>query len=131
MVRTVEKPEIERQPSGTNPPPFFIWLRHRTKYGYDGLGRRIIKGIDSDSPDDPDGIDRWEHFYLSGWQVVEVRAGDGETDPGPDSVDLRDQYIWSPRYIDAPILRDDDSDRDADPNDGDLGKSGSGLVRQR
>ena len=34
MVRTVEKPEIKRHQSGTNPAPFFIWLRHRTKYAH-------------------------------------------------------------------------------------------------
>ena len=43
MVRTVEKPEIKRHQSGSNPPPFFIWLRHRTKYAYDATGNRTLQ----------------------------------------------------------------------------------------
>jgi len=35
MVQAVERPEIKRHQSGASPPPFFIWLRHRTKYTYD------------------------------------------------------------------------------------------------
>ena len=36
-----------------------------------------------------------------------------------------EQYIWSPRYVDAPVLRDRDGD--ADPETGDLGVTDSGL----
>ena len=38
---------------------------------------------------------------------------------------VHEQYVWSARYIDAPILRDRDSD--ADGETGDLGRTGSGL----
>jgi len=38
---------------------------------------------------------------------------------------VREQYIWSARYLDAPILRDRDSD--ADGETGDLGRTDSGL----
>jgi len=35
MVRAAEKPNIKTQQSGSTPQPFFVWLRHRTKYTYD------------------------------------------------------------------------------------------------
>jgi hypothetical protein len=41
---------------------------------------------------------------------------------------LREQYIWSPRYVNAPILRDRDADDD--PDTGDLGKTDSGLEER-
>jgi len=34
MVRAAEKPNIKTQQSGSTPQPFFVWLRHRTKYTY-------------------------------------------------------------------------------------------------
>ena len=37
------------------------------------------------------------------------------------------QRVWSARYIDAPVLRDRDSDGDGVGADGSLGKTGSGL----
>ena len=37
------------------------------------------------------------------------------------------QYVWSRRYIDAPVLRDRDSDGDGVPAEGSLGKADSGL----
>ena len=39
-----------------------------------------------------------------------------------------EQYVWSLRYIDAPVLRDRDAD--ANPATGDLGKSSSGLEQR-
>lgn len=44
------------------------------------------------------------------WQVLEIRK-DEDTDPYK-------QYICSPRYIDAPICRDRDSDGDGVGADG-------------
>ena len=41
MVQAVEKSEIKRHQSGASPPPFFIWLRHRTKFEYDDLQRLV------------------------------------------------------------------------------------------
>ena len=41
---------------------------------------------------------------------------------------LYEQYVWSQRYIDAPVLRDRDAD--ADPATGDLGLGGSGLEER-
>ena len=95
-------------------------------YRYDGLGRRIRKYV----PDNGD----WtvtEYYYSAGWQVLEIRRDDGKTrsgdplsEPTPATT-LREQYVWSPRYIDAPILRDRETDDN--PETGDLGKTDSGL----
>ena len=86
-------------------------------------GRRIRKYV-------PDG-GNWtvtEYYYSAGWQVLEVRRDGGKTRSGDPlseptlATTLREQYVWSLRYIDAPILRDRDN-----ATGGDLGKSGSGL----
>ena len=93
------------------------------EYRYDGLGRRIRKYV-------PDG-ENWtvtEYYHSAGWQVLEVRRDGGKTRSGSPlseptlATTLRQQYVWSPRYIDSPILRDRDS-----AAGGDLGKTGSGL----
>ena len=95
-------------------------------YRYDGLGRRVRKY-------EPDG-ENWtvtEYYYSAGWQVLEIRRDDSKTRSGDPlseptlATTLREQYVWSPRYIDAPILRDRETDDD--PETGDLGKTGSGL----
>ena len=96
------------------------------QYRYDGLGRRIRKYV----PDNGD----WtvtEYYYSVSWQVLEIRRDDGKTRSGNPlseptlATTLREQYIWSPRYIDAPILRDRETDDD--PETGALGKTDSGL----
>ena len=79
------------------------------KYSYDGTGRRIIKALDSQSPGNPNGIDVYEFDYYSGQQIIETRQASGTlvNPPSvPNSSGVKYQYIWSPRYIDAPILRD-------------------------
>jgi hypothetical protein len=56
------------------------------KYEYDGVNRRIKKHIDSQSPGEPNGIDKYEHyFYNSAWQVLETRDTTTEND-GPKSL---------------------------------------------
>jgi RHS repeat-associated protein len=45
-----------------------------------------------------------DYFYNDSWQVVEVRK-DGAEDP-------LEQYVWDVRYVDAPVLRDRDTDDD-------------------
>ncbi|MFW6169695.1 MAG: hypothetical protein ACODAD_04330 [Planctomycetota bacterium] len=35
--------------------------------------------FDSNSPDNPDGLDTYEHLFLSGQQVIETREGSGNT----------------------------------------------------
>ena len=69
-------------------------------YSYDGTGRRI-ELTSYDANGDVTGV---THYYLSGQQVIQTSVTAGQTNPGPD--DIQYQYVWSPRYIDAPILRD-------------------------
>ena len=69
-------------------------------YQYDGLNRRIVK-IDKTGASDV----RYDYYYNTAWQVLEVRK---------DQEDYAyKQYVWSPRYIDSPVVRF----RDADNND--------------
>jgi len=99
------------------------------EYRYDGLGRRIRKFT-------PDG-DNWrvrEFYYNSAWQLLEVRKDTGKTrtgsplpEPSPATT-VHKQFVWSARYIDAPVLRDRDAD--ADDQTGDLGYTDSGLEER-
>jgi len=83
------------------------------KYEYDGLTRRVKRHLDSDSPGSPDGIDTYVHyFYNAAWQVLETRDTTTESDQ-PENLQPDYQYVWSGRYIDAPILRDENTDQDS------------------
>ena len=56
--------------------------------------------------------------FYSGQQAVETRDGDDAGDQ-PESLDPHYQYeLYSPRYIDAAILRDENTDADATCDDG-------------
>jgi len=78
-------------------------------YEYDGLHRRVVAGIDTSSPSSPDGtLDSYRHFFYSGWQLVETRETDDAGEPAW-YVRPEYQYVWSARYIDAPILRDENA----------------------
>ena len=79
-------------------------------YRYDAAGRRIRKLLGGD----PDNT--YDYFFNNSWQIIEVRKD------GLEAVKLYEQYVWSLRYIDSPILRD----RDVAAG-GNLGKTGSGL----
>ena len=70
-------------------------------YSYDGLNRRIVKGIYVSG-----SLDHNEHAYFNeNWQILEVRKEvSGTINSNP-----LEQYVWHPFYIDAPILRDYDS----------------------
>ena len=104
MVRAVEKPEIKRQSSGTNPPPFFIWLRHRTKYGYDGSNRRIEKHTYSGG-----SLAETRHYYYNTqWQCLEERLESG----GQLAATADTQYVWGMQYVDNLIFRERDTDAD-------------------
>jgi len=82
------------------------------RYEYDGLGRRIKKQFDSHSPSGPNGIDTYVHyFYNNRWQVVETRDATTESDQ-PENLQPKYQHVWSPRYIDSLILRDENTDQD-------------------
>jgi RHS repeat-associated protein len=81
-------------------------------YEYDALGRRVKSHVDSQSPGSPNGVDSYVHyFYNSGWQELESRVSASEN-TGPESLQPTHQYVWSRRYIDAPVLRDKNTDAD-------------------
>jgi YD repeat-containing protein len=67
-------------------------------YGYDALGQRVT---------DSRGGTVTDLYYSASWQVLEERVGSS----------AKVQYVWSPVYVDAMVLRD----RDAN------GQSGDGL----
>ncbi len=75
------------------------------KFVYDGTGRRIesltsyVEGVPQQST----------HYYLSGQnQVLETREGSPAS--SPESLSPKYQNVWSPRYVDALVLRDSYSD---------------------
>jgi RHS repeat-associated protein len=73
-------------------------------YTYDGLGRRATAA---------EGGVATTLLYSAGWQVLEERVGGV----------AKTQYVWSPVYVDALVLRD----RDADGNSG----TGAGGREER
>ncbi|MFH1730405.1 MAG: hypothetical protein ABIF82_01995, partial [Planctomycetota bacterium] len=98
---------------------------HRTSiaaYEYDGLNRRVKKHIDSQAQSEPDGVDTYRHFfYNAGWQILETRKSTTEN-TAPQDLEPEYQYVWSARYIDAPILRDKNTDEDGLCDDGRMGR---------
>jgi len=70
-------------------------------YGYDGFGRRVNETVSGSVTD---------FYYSAGWQVVEGRVA------GVSKVN----YVWSPVYIDAIIISDQDRD----------GNAGNGLEER-
>ena len=66
-------------------------------YSYDGQNRRIRKVVENGESDIT-----YDYYYNENWQVLEVRKG-GDTDP-------LEQYVWGLQYIDAPVVRFQDSD---------------------
>ncbi len=81
------------------------------KCEYDGLSRRIKKHINTSVEPDT-SYDVFRHFYYdSNWRVLETRESDGEN-TAPETLQPEYQYVWSLRYIDAPILRDENTDAD-------------------
>jgi RHS repeat-associated protein len=76
-------------------------------FAYDGRGYRITETVTSTST-------TTNLYYSSQWQVIEERQGGTTTT----------QYVWSPVYVDALILRD------SNITSGSLGISGSGLGQR-
>ncbi|MEM8875272.1 MAG: RHS repeat-associated core domain-containing protein [Planctomycetota bacterium] len=68
-------------------------------YELDALYRRIERD---------DGTDVTHDYHSALWQVLETRN---------DSGNPTDQYVWSPVYIDAMVLRDSDGAMDDDATD--------------
>ena len=69
------------------------------EYEYDGLNRRTIE-----SPKLLMRLHR-HFFWNASWQNLEVRTT-YTADAQPESLSVLHQYVWSARYIDAPVLRD-------------------------
>jgi len=81
------------------------------EYRYDGLNRRIRKYTE---PVDSNWTVQ-EFYYNASWQAIEVRKDIKSRASEPEvATTLNKQYIWSNRYIDAPVLRDRDTDDDGD-----------------
>ncbi len=85
-------------PDGTGPAP-------ATTYAYDALNRRV-----SEDKDGPDPVTGSAHptvnlYHSANWQVLEERLA--------GSTSARTQYVWSPVYVDALVLRDRDADNNA------------------
>ncbi len=103
------------------------------EYHYDGLNRRIRELVRIEHPTPPGEAtvdDTWEirdDYYNSSWQLLETRLTESTSWVNLESTaaatTVYTQYVWSPVYIDALILRD----RDKEPLIGDLGITGSGL----
>jgi len=70
-------------------------------YGYDGLGRRTreITMVDH-------ALVTTDLYYSSSWQVLETFA------VGQGGGQAAERYVYSPVYVNAVVLRDDDTDAD-------------------
>ena len=87
------------------------------RYEYDGLNRRITSHIDSGTPSNPTGIDTYLHYYYnSAWQILETRQSDTPSVQS-ETLQPKHQYVWSQRYIDACVLRDENTGNDGLCND--------------
>ncbi len=77
------------------------------EYRYDASHRRITKLIFHDNGEDPDTWDRTDYYYSAAWQVLSEYYEADVADADKDDVvtDLKYEYIWGIRYIDAPIVR--------------------------
>jgi YD repeat-containing protein len=79
------------------------------RYRYDGLSRRVRKIHGTTS-----GVVR-EYHYNSSWQVLEVRKDAKTWTAGQETAaatTVYEQFLWSRRYIDAPVLRGQDTAAD-------------------
>jgi len=88
-----------------------------TDYVFDNLGRLtdLTHLEDQTTFADYDlayGVDACEHYLHSGDQVIETRQADlvAGVAPDADAIHPRYQNVWSLRYIDALMLRDENSD---------------------
>ncbi len=86
-------------------------------YRYDGLHRQICKLVAVTG----NTFDRTDYYHTAGWQVVEERLAEDVSDwdalynPNPTAAtEPKYQYVWSLRYIDAAVLRDENTDPETD-----------------
>jgi YD repeat-containing protein len=82
------------------------------EYRYDGLNRRIAKLL-------PNGQNwkRTDFFYNEAWQVVEERYNDSQADSSAVATVTRAWYVWSGRYVDAPVCRFRDTTGDGNSDE--------------
>ena len=71
------------------------------QFEYDGTGRRV-EVLSEFSGGTPGVVTR---YYFSGEQVVETRVT-GSKSSAPLAANVQYQYVWSPLYVNSPILRD-------------------------
>ena len=79
-------------------------------FAYDGVNRRVSTTASSTTTD---------LYYSAEWQVLEERVGGNTTM----------QYVWSPVYVDAMILRDRDTDANGSLDETTVGAAGRELQR--
>jgi RHS repeat-associated protein len=86
-------------------------------YAHDALGRRVcvVTGAPAANPCQTTGGITTDLYYSDSWQVLEENVG----------TTTKAQYVWSPVYVDAMVLRD----RDANGTPGD-GPYGSNLEQR-
>jgi len=75
------------------------------EYQYDGTNRRIQKNVTEAGG----GPSEAHYFYNGSWQLLEERFVDGQ-----GATVASNRYVWSPRYIDALIVRFHDGNGDGD-----------------
>ena len=75
------------------------------EYQYDGTNRRIQKNVTEAAG----GPSEAHYFYNQNWQLLEERFVDGQ-----GATIAFNRYVWSPRYIDALIVRFHDGNVDGD-----------------
>jgi len=71
------------------------------EYEYDGTNRRIEKIVA--------GTSHAHYYFNQDWQLLEERFVDEQ-----DELLASSQYVWSARYIDAPVVRFHDGNGDGD-----------------
>ena len=79
------------------------------EYRYDGLNRRVAK-----LQPDEDKWDRTDYYYNASWQVLEERFAAGQASADTPATVAKYQYVWDLRYIDSPVLRDENKDPNTD-----------------
>ena len=88
----------------------------------DGLGRRIARIA---FPAYPAYSRRTDYYYSTAWQVLEECDESQPQYPDVRTEDVRYQYVWDPRYIDALVCRDENKNADTDCTDAATGVQGS------
>lgn len=74
------------------------------QYEYDGVNRRIEKVVT--------GSSHSHYYYNLSWQMLEEDFVDAQ-----GATVARNQYVWSPRYVDSPVVRFHDANADGDLED--------------